>query len=156
MIEDGVRQLLSESAQQALATMFFCAADEVSSSDSRPAGDLIASSLKFQGTPSGRFAALVAAPLARVLATNFFGLDDDSELEAGQVEEIVGELSNIICGAVLSEFEANSNFDISAPLPVAVAADGPEPDFPGQDPVICRLEMPEGAIVLRLAFEEAE
>jgi CheY-specific phosphatase CheX len=154
MIEDAVRRLLAESAGQTLETMFFAAPDSVSAAAERPPGALIASSLTFQGSPSGSFAAVVSTPLAVVLATDFLGMDDTSGLGPGQVEMVVGELSNIICGAVLSELEAGSNFDISSPRLVSVSASEPGPDFQTASPVSCRLEMPQGAIVLHLAFEE--
>jgi CheY-specific phosphatase CheX len=155
MIDDAVRQLLSESAQQALETMFFAAPEAISADAGRPRGELIASHLTFLGAPCGSFGAAVSTPLARALAANFFGVDDASELAPGQVMEVVGELTNIICGAVLSELETHSNFDIATPRPVEVAENEPGPDFQGENPISCRLEMPEGAMVLHLAFEEA-
>ena len=66
MIEDAVHQLLSESAQNALETMFFTTPDSVSRDPSRPAGKLIASSLTFEGAPPGHFGLLpVAGDLGR-------------------------------------------------------------------------------------------
>jgi CheY-specific phosphatase CheX len=156
MIEDSVRRLLAESAQQTLETMFFATPDSVSASAARPSGSLIASSLTFQGSPCGSFAAVVSAPLASLLAADFLGMDDSSGLSPGQAEEVVGELSNIICGAVLSELESGSNFNLSTPRLVAVSGSEPGPDFQSGFPVSCRLEMPQGAIVLHLAFEETE
>lgn len=155
MIEDAVRRLLSESARQALETMFFAAPDAVSSDPGRPAGEFIASRLTFRGIPCGSFGAAVSLPLARELATDFLGLEDAGGLGPGQVREVVGELSNIICGAVLSELEIDSRFDLSQPAAVEVGAGEAGPDFQGERPVSCRLEMPAGAIVLHLAFEEA-
>ena len=155
MIEDSVRQLLSESALQALATMFFTAADAVSADPSRPPGELIASRLVFRGAPCGSFGAAVSAPLARSLAANFLGTDDANDLAPGQVAEVVGELTNIICGVVLSELEANCSFEISTPQPLAIPENEPGPDFRSACPISCRLEMPEGALVLHLAFEAA-
>jgi hypothetical protein len=155
MIDDAVRQLLSESAQQALQTMFFAAPEAISADAGRPRGEIIASRLRFLGAPCGAFGVAVSKPLARVLAANFFGVDDAPELAPGQVMQVVGELTNIICRAVLSELETNSNFEIATPQPVEVPQSEPGPDFQSENPISCRLEMPEGAIVLHLAFEEA-
>ncbi len=60
MIEDAVHQLLSESATSTLETMFFATPDKVSMDPRRPAGELIAASLTFQGAPPGRFGLLVS------------------------------------------------------------------------------------------------
>lgn len=155
MIDDAVRQLLSESAQQTLETMFFAAPEAISADAGRPRGELIASRLTFLGAACGSFGAAVSAPLARALAANFLGVDDASELASSEVTEVVGELTNIICGAVLSELETNSNFDIATPQPFEVPENDPGPDFQNENPISCRLEMPEGAIVLHLAFEDA-
>jgi CheY-specific phosphatase CheX len=154
MIEDAVRHLLFESARHALETMCFTAPDATSADPSRPPGELIASHLTFAGAPPGRFGAVVSAPVARNIAANFLGAEDDAAVRPEQVREVVGELTNMICGAVLSELESNVNFDLSAPAPVLVAETEPGPDYL-EYPVTCRLEMPGGAIVLYLAFEEA-
>jgi hypothetical protein len=131
MIDDAVRQLLSESAQQTLETMFFAAPEAISADAGRPRGELIASRLTFRG------------------------VDDASKLASGEVLQVVGELTNIICGAVLSELETNSNFDSATPQPVEVLENDPGPDFRSENPISCRLQMPDGAIVLHLAFKDA-
>lgn len=156
MIEYSVYRLLSETAHEALGTMFFAEPDTISSSAARPGGDLVSCSLTFRGAPCGRFNALVSAPLAHSLAANFFGVEADCHLAPGQVLEMIGELTNIICGAVLSELECSSNFDLSTPAPVVIPANEPGPDFNTGHPVSCRLDMPQGAVVLHLAFEESE
>jgi CheY-specific phosphatase CheX len=155
MIEDSARALLSESAQKTLETMFFTTPDRVSADPQRPAGELIAASLTFQGAPPGRFGVVMSEPVARTIATNFLGAEDGKRLPPAQVRGVIGELANIICGAVLSELESNANFDLSSPAPVQVGADEPGPDYATGSPVTCRFEMPEGAIVLSLAFEES-
>lgn len=155
MIEYAVYQLLSETAQETLASMFFISADAVSANAARPSGALISSALTFRGSPCGRFEALVSVPLARALTANFLGLEDASSLASGQVEEIMGELTNIVCGAVLSELQASSNFDISTPIALEIATGDPAPNFGAKDSVSCRLDLPEGSAVLHLAFEES-
>lgn len=154
MIDNAFHQLLSESAQTTLETMFFAIPDAVSMDSGRPPGDLIAASLVFQGAPPGRFGLLVSDPLARNLAANFTGCDDAAQLLPAQVAGIVGELSNMLCGVVLSELESYSNFELGAPEPMRVSADEPGPDFTAGSPSVCRLDFPEGALVFFMAFEE--
>ena len=64
MIENAVYDLLSESAQKTLETMFFTMPDQVSAESHRPAGALIVASLTFQGSPPGRFGIVVSEPVA--------------------------------------------------------------------------------------------
>ena len=154
MIEDAVHDLLSESAQKTLETMFFAMPDQVSAEAHRPSGELIAASLTFRGSPPGRFGILVSDPVARTLATNFIGADDGKRLAPAQVAGVIGELTNMICGAVLSELEANANFDLSAPEWIHVKAEDPGPDIAVGSPSICRFEFSEGALIFFLTFEE--
>lgn len=154
MLEVAIHQLLSESAQKTLETMFFAIPDTVSMDPQRPAGELIAASLVFQGSPPGRFGMLVSEPLARNLTLNFAGADDPAQLLPGQVAGVMGELANMLCGVVLSELESYNNFDLGAPEPVRVDAGEPGPDFTDGSPSTCRLEFPEGALVFFLSFGE--
>jgi hypothetical protein len=153
MIEDAIHQLLSESAQKTLGTMFFAAPDQVSMDSQRPAGELIAASLTFQGAPPGRFGLVVSDLLARTLAGNFTGCDDAARLLPTQVAEVMRELANMMCGSVLSELESNANFELGAPESIYVGADKPGPDFAAGSPSVCRFEFSEGALVLFLRFE---
>jgi hypothetical protein len=154
MIETAIHQLLSESAQKTLETMFFAVPESVSMDPLRPAGELIAASLVFQGAPPGRFGLLVSEPLAMSLALNFTGGEDIVSLPLAQVAGVMGELANMLCGVVLSELESYNNFDLGAPEPMLVEAEEPGPDFSAGSPSVCRLEFPEGALVFFLAFEE--
>lgn len=154
MLEIAIHQLLAESSQKTLETMFFAIPDTVSMDPQRPAGELIAASLVFQGSPPGRFGLLVSEPLARTLAVNFAGGDDPAQVPPEQVTGVMGELANMLCGVVLSELESYNNFDLGAPDPFRVGADEPGPDFTAGSPSTCRLEFPEGALLFFLSFGE--
>jgi CheY-specific phosphatase CheX len=152
MNEQEVFQLLACAGQQTLETMFFTMPDVVSTGTERPAGPLIAASLTFEGSPPGRFGAILSEPVGRSMAANFLGAEDEEALSPAQIAEVSGELANIICGAVLTDLEANAAFDLSSPIPTYVPADDPGPDYASGARVTCRFELPEGAIVLYLAF----
>lgn len=154
MVDDAVRQLLSESAQKALETMFFTAPDGVSAEPQRPTGELIAASLTFRGEPPGRFGMVISEPLARTLAASFLGSDDEGLLLPVQVADVMGELANMMCGSAVSDLESNVNFDLGAPESIHVGAGDPGPDFTAGSPSICRFEFSGGALVLFLTFEE--
>ena len=154
MIEDGAHQLLSESAQRVLETMFFVTPGKVSADPRRPAGKLIAASLTFQGTPAGRFGFVVSDSVAWTLAANFIGCDDAVCLLPAQVAGVMEELANMMCGATLSELESDGIFDLGAPESMHVGANEPRPDYSAGSPSTCRFEFAGGALVFFLAFEE--
>lgn len=140
-----------DAAQQTLETMFFAIPDLVSTDPARPAGQLIAASLAFHGSPDGRFGLLVSEPLARVLAANFFGCDEGSAMASGQVTGVIAELTNMICGAALTKIESEAAFDLDAPRTARIGPDESSPDFSSARSV-CRLDFPEGSLVLFLSF----
>jgi CheY-specific phosphatase CheX len=154
MIEGTAHSLLSGSVEKVLETMFFASPDTMSMDPQRPAGELIAASLTFQGVPPGWFGLVVSDPLARTLTANFMGCDDTPSLLPEQVAGVVGELANMICGAVLSQMESDVNFDLGAPESVRVSAGDPGPDYTAGTPSVCRFEFAEGALVAFLAFQE--
>jgi CheY-specific phosphatase CheX len=153
MIETSVHQVVSESAQEVLETMFFAIPDSVSMDSGRPTGELIAASLTFRGATPGRFGLVVSDRVARTLAENFTGCDDPGLLPAAETAGIISELANMVCGAVLSKLQSNATFDLGAPQATYVGADEPGPDFTGGSPA-CRFEFPEGALIFFFAFAE--
>src|SRR5438477_349678 len=80
---------------------------------------------------------------ARTLATNFMGADDGKGLLPAQVAGVIGELTNMICGAVLSELESNATFDLGEPEWIHVRDGDPGPDITAGSPSICRFEFSE-------------
>jgi CheY-specific phosphatase CheX len=152
MHEPEVFQLLACAARQTLETMFFMLPDAVSTGPQRPPGALIAASLTFEGSPPGRFGAILSEPVGRTLAANFLGVEDEGTLSPARIAEVSGEFANIVCGSVLTDLEGETGFDLSTPLPVHVAGADPAPDYAGGSPVTCRFDLPGGAIVLYLAF----
>jgi hypothetical protein len=142
--------------QAALETMFFAAPDTVSMDPRRPAGALIAAKLTFQGTPDGWFGLIVSDPLARTLAANFLGCEDDAHLLPASVSDVTLELANIMCGAALSRMESGVNFDLGVPLSIPVGAEESGPDFVAGSTSTCRFEFPEGALIAFLAFQEPQ
>jgi len=154
MLDTVVEKLLPEAGQKTLETMFFATPDRVSMDPHRPAGELIAASLTFHGTPPGRFGLLISERLAKTLAENFTGCDDVAQLLPAQVAGVIGELANMLCGAVLTELESNAYFDLSSPETLYVGSGEPDPDLSTGSRYPCRFEFPEGTLVFFFAFEE--
>jgi CheY-specific phosphatase CheX len=153
MINRAVRRLLPELAQKTLETMFFAMPDAVSTDPARPAGELIVSRLAFHGSPDGRFGLVISEAVARTLAANFTGCDESADLRADQIDSVIEELANMICGAVLSELESDANFDLDPPDAIHIGAGESCPDLSAGSPSTCRFEFSDGTLVLFLEFE---
>ena len=74
----------------------------------------ICAALDFAGHPSGSFGIAVPPATAAMMAANFLG-DDESILSSEQIVEVVCELSNMICGALLSHFDPKNAFTLTSP-----------------------------------------
>jgi CheY-specific phosphatase CheX len=107
-------QFLRQAAQEVLETMFFVTvlgdAPEDAASPSR-----LCVQLRFQGSPPGWFRLSLCHAAARSVATGFCGAEAEGDLSEAQVESVVRELANVICGAALSRLESDSAFELQAP-----------------------------------------
>ncbi len=105
---------LADAATDVLETMFFTAMTEATDEAPVPDESWISASLTFHGKPSGGFGVSVPAATGRKIAANFLGTDEDMATEA-QIEQVVCELTNMLCGSVLSRIEKDTLFDLSSP-----------------------------------------
>ncbi len=79
----------------------------------------------FAGETAGVLHLRVPAETAGVLASNFLGAQPGEPLTGEQIDEVVRELSNMLCGAFLSRHEAEQIFELTSPE--NVEHPGPEP-----------------------------
>jgi hypothetical protein len=129
MPERNLQHLLAETMRDVLEMSFFANILEETIPESLVAPlASMAARVEFSGAASGSFL-LVAAPLAvRTLAVEFLG--DSAEEREGEPscvgvenippavadEEVFKELTNILCGSVLSRFEADRCCSLSQPV----------------------------------------
>jgi Chemotaxis phosphatase CheX len=140
MQEADLRQIFLESADEVLGAMFFTAVSADACEE--PGVDHIAAELAFRGSPCGRFGIELPAGTARVMAANFLGLEED-EISASQIDEVACELTNIICGSVLSRIEADARFELDHPKNTT----SPEPD----NAFRCTFGLDEGSLTVWMA-----
>jgi CheY-specific phosphatase CheX len=126
-----VREALRDSVNEVLEKMFFVEALG-ESPDSAPDGTEpaaeIAARLTFDGEPSGSLTLRLTSAAARPIAADFLGTDVETVSDR-QVEEVVCELANMICGSVLSRVESATIFNLAAPQivqPTGHAAASPD------------------------------
>ncbi|HYP08362.1 MAG TPA: chemotaxis protein CheX [Bryobacteraceae bacterium] len=104
--------------------MCFCAAEPLVEShiDLQPA---LARIISFHGDWSGQVCLKVNAAAARTLAENFYG-EPEPSLPDSRVEELLNEITNVVCGGMLSRMAPSGNFWLSPaePLPAGAAPAG--------------------------------
>ena len=112
MQPSNLRQIFEDSANEVLETMFFTGVSG-ETAEGVP-GPHFSAELSFRGSPSGRFGIDVPLATGRIIASNFLGADGE-ELSKSQVSEVVGELTNMICGTVLSRLNVKGQFELLSP-----------------------------------------
>jgi hypothetical protein len=70
--------------------------------------------LHFEGKPCGDFEVDANPEVARSLAAGFLGIDE-SEVTAGQIDEVMAEFCNMTCGSALSSLGCVEYFNLGAP-----------------------------------------
>mgnify|MGYP000897099240 CR=1 FL=1 len=118
MSEEFIGELRSAArytVPEIIETMFF---SEVAEVDSMPCQDPCWNiSMRFRGTPSGRFHLRLERGLAAELAGSFLG-DFSQEIGAEREKSVACELANMVCGSILSRAESDTGFELSSPEPV--------------------------------------
>jgi CheY-specific phosphatase CheX len=146
MAEAGDNEILCAAARQVLETMFFTTI--MGERDDPPGDPMVEARVSFEGDPSGSFGLRLSAGAARSIAANFLGLEDEAELAPTQVGEVACELANMICGALLSQVESGSTFQIAHPR---LAASGDAPAWNGAAAQFFDLD--SGAMALWVRFD---
>jgi CheY-specific phosphatase CheX len=145
MLPTDVQEIFLNSASEVFETMFFTGiGEENASEDERPA---LGAELLFKGDPSGRFGVRVPVETGRAIATSFLGLDEVSD---DQVGEVVCELSNMLCGSVLSRIEAGARFELAHP---EINLNTRWQDHAGV--VSCTFGLEEGTVTMWLVLSDA-
>jgi CheY-specific phosphatase CheX len=138
--------LVNEYCAEVLDSMYFTTVLEISHPPDQqpaPAPDALAFSLRFQGDVHGTFGISLSLSMARTLASNFLG-EEERDLTEAEVAEVVGELTNMLCGSILSRVIGTSKFALSHPQPFLPAY--PAPATPSCDMLTSDLETDSGIL----------
>jgi CheY-specific phosphatase CheX len=140
--------LIRECSSEVLDTMYFTTVLSSTPLESTESGadQLLSYNLQFVGDVSGRFGLHLNRNTARTLAANFLG-ETESDLSYSDIAEVVGELSNILCGSVMSRVEGEHPFVLSHPLAGSQTLTGAD-DF-----LTCVLDTDSGSITIWVLVE---
>jgi CheY-specific phosphatase CheX len=106
-----VDRALARCTGRVLETM--CYADPLPITGLEEGQPAIHTELKFHGTYSGVFHLDVTEDAGRCLATTFLGAEED--VPAPEMASVICELTNMICGSMLSTLDARADIHLDAP-----------------------------------------
>jgi len=107
----------------------------------------LAYSLHFAGDISGNFGLSIEQTAAQSLAANFLG-EEVEDISSKEVHEVVGELTNMFCGSVMSRVEGENKFVLSHPEEIVTV-----PNAGVGDIHISKLDTDSGVITVWVAVE---
>jgi CheY-specific phosphatase CheX len=132
-----------DAASEVLESMCFLSVLGEAGSPAAPNDSWMESRLEFMGESRGSFGLCMTRATAAVIAGNFLGQPSE-EFSAEQIEEVLCELSNMICGSFLSRFCKDAIFDLTHPVC--------GPWGTSVRPVLQGLELDEGELQMWLEF----
>ena len=141
MAVSEVDEVLSEAAAQVLETMFFTSLAEEGEPAPPMTTPCVCAQLTFRGARAGSVGVRVPLETAREIAANFLGLEGQ-ELTEARVDDVICELTNMVCGLVLSRLEGDSLFDLTRPV-----VGSREAGSPRGEPAACRTLALEGGVM---------
>ena len=115
------KTLVAECCGEVLDAMYFTTVLETSShqgAQAIAAGDALAFTLRYEGDVQGIFGVSLDPAMARTLASNFLG-EEEGALTLVEIAEVIGELTNMLCGSVVSQVKGSRKFALSHPEPLA-------------------------------------
>jgi CheY-specific phosphatase CheX len=143
-----VQAVLAESVESVLERMFFVDAAGEAVGES-PCDPVLAVRVPFEGDPCGWLILAVSLSVARSIAADFLAAEDQA-LSPGEVQDVVCELANMICGASLSRLESETTFRLGVP---EIIPDHARPVPPGT--AIRSVQLAGGSVTAFLYFQAA-
>jgi len=143
MLPADVDRALTKCTGRVLETM--CYSDPLPITGIEEGLAFLHAELHFHGTYSGVFHLDITEEAGRGLASTFLG-SDDADVPEEQLGSVICELTNMICGSMLSTLDANADIHLDAPRLV------PE-DAPRSGEVLSRaFEIDNGQMAVAIRF----
>ena len=115
---ENIREVAQGVVSNVFETMFFissnsCEDDFHGKETLKFSPPIFRGEIGFRGNCSGRLILSVPYELAKVMATNFMGLEND-EISESQTMDVVGELCNVICGNLFARLDKKNTYILNA------------------------------------------
>ena len=116
-MDEAQRSEIARVVPSVLERFAFLFADPIDPSDFAVGEDgYLAGSLTFNGPVKGGMLVAVPEPMARELAANLLGADNDDPKAGDHAHDSLGEFLNVACGHILTALRGSGEvFDLSAP-----------------------------------------
>jgi len=111
--EVDLKKMLADAAEEVLATMFFAMLDEPATLS----GEALWTRVRvgFWGHATGALTLCATREATAEMTVNFLGLDSQPPPPEAEQKEVAKELTNMICGAVLSRMERTDMLHLLPP-----------------------------------------
>jgi hypothetical protein len=143
-LEPAASDTVREVAAAVLETMFFTAA-ELAPCEHAWLGLASCARIRFAGSHFGEMQLGVSTEATDPIAASFLGLDP-MELTGAQRGQVIQELTNILCGAMLSHLWPESQLALSSPELT------PWLDWPSEGLLHRCFTIPEGMLAISIRF----
>jgi len=152
-LHEGASAVCLAAVPEVLETMFFeSIAESPDVGSPPPSGALDTSRVDFEGSARGYLVLASPSSLSISLAEAFLALEDQCP-SASDIEFVLGELANMLCGSALGRFQPDGSFRLSTPM-THLARTLAEPSQTGFDWI--RFSLDNGPLFVGLELEAFE
>jgi CheY-specific phosphatase CheX len=146
-IASSLVMITEDAVREALEQMFFLVVLGRREAAGMPTAEAVAAELAFTGEACGVFRLALSRQTAAEATANFLGEDPDN-ITGEQINAVVCEMANIICGSALSRWRDEGLFSLNSPA--IVQAD--EEWLPNAE--ACPFDMENGTLTFSVAIDE--
>jgi chemotaxis protein CheX len=112
----SLKETLLESAKEVFETMVFMAIEEAGTEGAHVSEPALLGTITFKGSLEGCLGICCCESCARTIAANMLGLDSSEKLGDNDVSDAIGEIANMVMGAVKSRIQNEAgNIEVSIP-----------------------------------------
>lgn len=115
----SLKDALLDSAREVFETMVFMAVEEAKDETSSLGDTCLLGSITFKGNWEGCLGVCCDVACARTIAANMLGMTTPEELGEDDISDAIGEIANMVMGAVKSRIQNETgNIEVSIPCVV--------------------------------------
>ena len=112
----SLRDRVLDGAKEVFETMIFMALEEITDQTPEMEDVTLLGTITFKGNLEGCLGICCGLNCARTIAANMLGMDPDDEISDADINDAVGEVANMVMGAVKSRIQDEvGNVEVSIP-----------------------------------------